>query len=207
MSALAARALARPDSRTMALIGNGAQSDFQALAFHHLLGIDEIRLFDTDPRATDKLVANLRRQRHPAVALCQRGRGRARSRYSDHRDRRQDQRHHHHARTWSSRACIFNAVGGDCPGKTELHADVLAWRRRVRRIRAADPHRGRTAADAGRFRRDRAVAGAAGPSAWPHHARIRSRCSTRSGSRWRISRRCVTCATARSNWAWARTWR
>src|SRR5690606_18461461 len=39
MSALAARCLARPDSRTMAMIGNGAQSEFQALAFHYLLGI------------------------------------------------------------------------------------------------------------------------------------------------------------------------
>ena len=55
----AARALARPGARTMALIGNGAQSEFQALAFHHLLGIDTLRLFDTDPAATAKLQANL----------------------------------------------------------------------------------------------------------------------------------------------------
>jgi ornithine cyclodeaminase len=48
MSVVAARALARPNSTRMALIGNGAQSEFQALAFHHLLGIQEIRLFDTD---------------------------------------------------------------------------------------------------------------------------------------------------------------
>eukprot|EP01035_Chromulina_nebulosa_P051170 gene51169-69646_t len=59
MSAVAARALARPGARTMALIGNGAQSEFQALAFHHLLGIDTLRLFDTDPAATAKLQANL----------------------------------------------------------------------------------------------------------------------------------------------------
>ena len=37
-SAMAARALARPDARCMALIGNGAQSEFQAIAFHALLG-------------------------------------------------------------------------------------------------------------------------------------------------------------------------
>ena len=43
----------------MALIGNGAQSEFQALAFHHLVGIDEIRLFDTDIDATAKLMHNL----------------------------------------------------------------------------------------------------------------------------------------------------
>src|SRR5882757_873510 len=37
MSALAARLMARPESKIMAMIGNGAQSEFQALAFHHLL--------------------------------------------------------------------------------------------------------------------------------------------------------------------------
>ncbi len=42
----------------MALIGNGAQSEFQALAFHHLLGITELRLFDTDGEATRKSFAN-----------------------------------------------------------------------------------------------------------------------------------------------------
>ena len=58
-SLMAARALARPDSRRMALIGNGAQSEFQALAFHHHLGIEEIAVYDVDPRATDKLMRNL----------------------------------------------------------------------------------------------------------------------------------------------------
>ena len=38
----------------------GLQGGFiKALAFHHLMGIDEIRLFDTDPRATAKLQHNL----------------------------------------------------------------------------------------------------------------------------------------------------
>jgi ornithine cyclodeaminase len=59
MSAVAARALARPDSKILALIGNGAQSEFQALAFHYLLGIEEVRLFDTDQAATGKLMRNL----------------------------------------------------------------------------------------------------------------------------------------------------
>lgn len=65
-SAVTARALARPDSRVMTLIGNGAQSEFQALAFHHLVGIEEIRLFDTDARATAKLMRNL--QSNPDAA-------------------------------------------------------------------------------------------------------------------------------------------
>ena len=58
-SALVARYLARDDASSMALIGNGSQSEFQALAFHTLLNINEIRLFDIDPAATEKLVQNL----------------------------------------------------------------------------------------------------------------------------------------------------
>src|SRR5512134_3789823 len=58
-SALAAQHLARPDSRVMALIGNGAQAEFQAIAFHRLVGIRELRLFDVDRGATAKLVRNL----------------------------------------------------------------------------------------------------------------------------------------------------
>jgi len=68
-SALAARWLARPDSRSMALIGNGAQSEFQALAFRDLVGIRELRVFDIDRSATAKLVANLAGQgMHVVVA-------------------------------------------------------------------------------------------------------------------------------------------
>ncbi|NNC09928.1 ornithine cyclodeaminase, partial [Corallococcus exiguus] len=44
-SAVAARRLARPDSRSMALIGNGSQAEFQALAFFGLLGVRELRLY------------------------------------------------------------------------------------------------------------------------------------------------------------------
>src|SRR5271166_3104332 len=68
-SALAARHLARADSRVMALIGNGAQSEFQAIAFHHMLGIRELRLFDTDPAATSKLMLNLEALRLPGLRI------------------------------------------------------------------------------------------------------------------------------------------
>lgn len=124
MSAVAARALARPDSRCMALIGNGAQSEFQALAFHHLLGIQEIRLFDTDPGATRKLMTNLRHtglrlSACASIADAVRGADIVTTVTAD-----------------KSNATILtpdliepgmhiNGVGGDCPGKTELHPDVL----------------------------------------------------------------------------------
>src|SRR6202044_462008 len=59
ISALAAGQMARLGSRVMALIGNGAQSEFQSIAFHRMLGIRSLRLYDTDPHATAKLVRNL----------------------------------------------------------------------------------------------------------------------------------------------------
>ena len=128
-SALAARALARPESRVMALIGNGAQSEFQALAFHHLLGIEEIRLYDTDAAATDKLVRNL--QANPDTAglrlrVCA---------SSAHAVRGADivttvTADKTHAAILTpgmlSPGTHLNAVGGDCPGKTEIHPEVLA---------------------------------------------------------------------------------
>lgn len=128
-SVLAARHLARTDSRCMALIGNGAQSEFQAIAFMDALGIREIRAYDVDHEATDKLIANLapyiRAGRLQVVATdsvreALAGADIVTTLTAD-----------------KSRATILtedmivpgmhlNAVGGDCPGKTELDARILA---------------------------------------------------------------------------------
>ena len=124
-SALVAKKLARPGSKTMALIGNGAQSEFQALAFHTLLGITEIRVFDVDARATDKLVRNL--AAFPALRVIRAATAAEAVRGADI------------VTTVTADKALatiltpemiepgmhINAVGGDCPGKTELHADVL----------------------------------------------------------------------------------
>jgi ornithine cyclodeaminase len=118
--------MARKGSRKMALIGNGAQAEFQALAFHHLLGIDEIRLFDIDAGATAKLQRNLCHvpglKLSPCLSAAEAARG------ADIVTT---------ATADKTRATIvtpdmlaagvhINAIGGDCPGKTELHPDVLA---------------------------------------------------------------------------------
>ena len=57
-SAMAAKWLA-PRGSIMALIGNGAQAEFQALAFKAICGVTEVRLFDIDDTATNKCAANL----------------------------------------------------------------------------------------------------------------------------------------------------
>jgi len=124
-SALVAKKLARPESRRMALIGNGAQSEFQALAFHTLLGITEIRAFDVDPAATAKLIRNL--AAYPALRVTRAASTLDAVRGADI------------VTTVTADKALatiltpgmiepgmhINAVGGDCPGKTELHADVL----------------------------------------------------------------------------------
>lgn len=124
MSALAARALARADSHVMALIGNGAQSEFQALAMRDLVGIRGLRLYDTDPRATAKLVRNLRGQGLDLV-VCRsttealRGADIVTTVTADKA----------HATIVTPEmiepGMHLNAVGGDCPGKTELHPEVV----------------------------------------------------------------------------------
>ena len=126
-SALAARHMARPASRVMALIGNGAQSEFQSIAFHHLLGIRELRLYDTDHAATEKLERNLARLRLPGLEIVRcictahavAGADIITTATADKRN----------ATILTPELIVpgvhVNAVGGDCPGKTELHADIL----------------------------------------------------------------------------------
>ena len=58
-SAMAARHLAPEGARSMAMIGNGAQSAFQCLAFKAVCGIDIVRLYDIDPTATARCARNL----------------------------------------------------------------------------------------------------------------------------------------------------
>ncbi len=126
-SALAAGRMARADSRVMALIGNGSQSEFQAIAFHHMLGIRELRLFDTDSAATDKLERNLaalrlnglRVVRCASTAAAVQGADIVTTVTADKRN----------AVILAPQMIVagmhLNAVGGDCPGKTELHPDIL----------------------------------------------------------------------------------
>jgi len=123
-SALAAHYLARPDSKIMALIGNGAQSEFQAYGFKALLGIERLRIYDTDKAASEKLAANLA-GRGFEVALCAsaeeavKGADIITTITAD--KRRNIILNDNHV----GRGAHVNAVGGDCPGKTELHKNIL----------------------------------------------------------------------------------
>lgn len=124
VSALAARYLARPDSRTMALIGAGAQSEFQAGAFQAALGVDRLKIFDPDGRAIRKFVRNMG------------GAGLSIARCASAEEAAAGADIVTTITADKSRATILsgdmvgpgthiNGVGGDCPGKTEIARDIL----------------------------------------------------------------------------------
>jgi len=128
MSALAAKWMARPNSKTMALIGNGAQSEFQAIAFHRMLGINELRLYDVDPSATAKLAQNLRALPELRdISLVHATSSAEAALGADIITTVTADKRNAVIVTPSMVApgVHLNAVGGDCPGKTELHADIL----------------------------------------------------------------------------------
>jgi ornithine cyclodeaminase len=122
-SAMAAKWLA-PQTRTMALIGNGAQAEFQALAFKAICGVTEVRLHDIDPAATAKCARNLA-GRGLSVVSCKTaedailGAGIITTVTADKA----------YATILTDNmvgaGVHLNGVGGDCPGKTELAPAIL----------------------------------------------------------------------------------
>ena len=124
-SAMAAKALARTDSNIMGMIGCGAQSEFQAIAFHTLVGINEVNIFDIDPEAMNKLESHL--AQFPSLKVTKVASAEAAALGADIVTTCTADK------AWATilapdmiaPGMHINAIGGDCPGKTELHADVL----------------------------------------------------------------------------------
>jgi ornithine cyclodeaminase len=123
-SAMVAKTLARADSRVMAMIGTGSQSEFQALAFRAALGIDTLRVWDTDRAAIDKFIRNMKPlgfditvassaadvvEGADIITTCTADKTNATILTAD----------------VISPGVHINAIGGDCPGKTELEAEIL----------------------------------------------------------------------------------
>ncbi|XUY28841.1 ornithine cyclodeaminase [Agrobacterium sp. rho-8.1] len=123
-SAVVAKYLARKGARSMAIIGNGAQSEFQARAFKAIMGIDTLRLFDIDPAASAKCQRNLE-----GLGFSIEIRDSA-ERAVEGVDIITTVTADKQCATILTDNMVgpgvhINAVGGDCPGKTELHRDIL----------------------------------------------------------------------------------
>ncbi|MFT6223630.1 MAG: ornithine cyclodeaminase [Paracoccaceae bacterium] len=124
-SAMVAKYLAPKGATTMAMIGNGAQSEFQALAMKVICAIDHVRLYDIDPAATQKAMRNLQgfgmeltactspeqaMEGAQIITTCTADKQNA-TILTDN---------------MVGAGVHINAIGGDCPGKTELHKDILS---------------------------------------------------------------------------------
>ena len=133
----------------MALIGNGAQAEFQALAFHHLLGIHEIRLFDIDAGGDRQAATQPAPCAGPGAEACARSAADAVRGADIVTTVTADKTHATiltpdmigagHARQRRRRRL---------PGQDRAAPRRAAGRACVRRVRAADAHRGRHPADA-----------------------------------------------------------
>jgi ornithine cyclodeaminase len=108
----------------MALIGLGAQAEFQALAFKAAVGIKQLRVFDVDPAAAAKFEVNMRGYgldviATDSVASAVKGADIVTTATASKRN----------AVILTSDmigpGVHINAIGGDCPGKTELERALL----------------------------------------------------------------------------------
>ncbi|UWQ96825.1 ornithine cyclodeaminase [Rhodobacteraceae bacterium M385] len=124
-SALVAKYLAPGGADTMALIGNGAQSEFQAMAFRAICGVTKLRLYDIDPAATEKAVRNLQNQGFD-ITICETGQEAVEGAQIITTCTADKQYATILTDNMVGAGVHINAIGGDCPGKTELHKDILS---------------------------------------------------------------------------------
>ena len=121
---LAAKYLARREARKLAIIGTGAQAEFQVMGYAGFFPLEEVCFYDNDRSAMNKFAKNLAGEKFKLLAC------------------------HNINETVSSadivvtataakkQQCLFklqdiapgthiHAMGGDCPGKTELDKNLL----------------------------------------------------------------------------------
>ena len=123
-SAMAAKHLAPKGARTMAMIGNGAQSEFQCLAFKAVCGIDTVRLYDIDAAVTQRCARNLAAS-GLTVVECRSGQEAIEGTQIITTCTADKQYATILSDNMVGSGVHINAIGGDCPGKTELHRDIL----------------------------------------------------------------------------------
>lgn len=125
ISAVASKYLAHKGAKTFGMIGTGAQSEFQVLAHHYILGVNQIYYYDIDAKAMQKFENNLAGYdlhlhrcedvksviKHSEIITTATADKRA-SKIIDS--------------SWLQKGVHLNAIGGDCPGKTEIDPELTA---------------------------------------------------------------------------------
>jgi len=123
-SAMAAKHLAKKDSKILTLIGTGSQSEFQYLAFSYIFDLEEVRYFDTDPKAMDKFEKNMK-QFDIKLTRCSSSKEAAQS--ADIITTCTADKRYQTVLTKDmiEKDVFINGLGGDCPGKTELEKELV----------------------------------------------------------------------------------
>jgi ornithine cyclodeaminase len=124
MSALAAKYLAPENPQTMAMIGTGCQAEFQAHAFKAMLGLTNLRIFDNDPKAMDKFEANIEGQGF-TIARCRNTHEAVKGAEIITTCTADKKQAKILTENMVGQGVHINAIGGDCPGKTELEKSIL----------------------------------------------------------------------------------
>ncbi|PJD91366.1 MAG: ornithine cyclodeaminase [Legionella sp.] len=123
-SALASKYMAKQNSKRVAIIGCGAQSEFQILAHHALFDLSEVRYFDPDASAMQRFACHLKDESFELMpmqdvrsaiegadiiitATAAKGKQKILE------------------RAWLKPGQHISGIGGDSPGKTELDPDIL----------------------------------------------------------------------------------
>ncbi len=123
-SALTSKILARKQSKRLAIIGCGAQSEFQVLAHHALFDLSEVRYIDLDPRAMERFSQHLRPESFTLLPM------------TDIQTAIEGAdiiitataatgKQHVLKHGWLKPGQHVSGIGGDSPGKTELDPDIL----------------------------------------------------------------------------------
>lgn len=123
-SGVAAKYLAPRTASTAAIIGNGAQSEFQALALKALTGISKLRLHDIDTAASRRCAMNLAGKGFD-ITICASAQQAVEGAEIITTATADKQLATILTDNMVGPGVHINAVGGDCPGKTELHRDIL----------------------------------------------------------------------------------
>lgn len=123
-SAVATRALMPHGARTHAMIGNGAQSEFQALAQNAVNDLNVVRLYDIDAGAMERCARNLRAAGLEVVP-CTSAQDAVLGADVITTCTADKQYATILTDNMVGAGVHVNAIGGDCPGKTELHRDIL----------------------------------------------------------------------------------
>ncbi len=123
-SAMSSKHLARKNSNKIGIIGCGAQSEFQLIAHLQFFDIKQIKYYDIDQKAMDKMNKNMSKfgvelipcknakevaENTDIIITVTAARGKNKILESD----------------WIAEGTHICGIGGDCPDKTELDPDLL----------------------------------------------------------------------------------